>query len=586
VLAPVIAANIFSPAVNFSDSTGDDRLLQPKITTSEVFSDRRMYSAHSGYWTWNGVDLHLSQFKIAFADNGQKDLIWFAGKFPDRAALVDQLSGAGSGHNLHPVQAQGIFADSLKVGSWDLPLPSPVIRMGNSGPEAWWKIVAGSGQRIFWLRESDGLFGEESPVVMGSGGIARVYRENKVVSGSTGLEEFPLTDLLDVTYLRNRLFRVLNCMGGKASFLKCGNYARSADGRFLYAFDSVQYSEMTAYYSVQKAMEWHRGVFSESHKKFFSDFNLAGPIDVFVRNVTSGGPSYSSRNVGLNTSNPVIFVPEEFSGLVNLSRDSDVYFHEFSHHVIYRSVKPTNENPQSQARAIQEGLADYFTYAMTGNNLLGESVTEGSSLRQGTKDTALVTEIFGDAYAAGELLSSVLWTLRTENGDWKGNYKRIDKVVWDAVDFMPELGTFYQFACALVKTADAFEKSENLTAGTLKTPLTSRLAERQFFEDQTIDPALGCPKVSAVLKAVDEGESQPSELPLDVKLPAPVTFTGAAVKALPPFGGSLYQALQPRKVGCGVLAAAENLSQVNWISSVILLVPAFFSARRRRRFFR
>jgi hypothetical protein len=333
-------------------------------------------------------------------------------------------------------------------------------------------------------------------------------------------------------------------------------------------------------------MNWHRGLLGDNQKSYFTDFNLAGPIDIFVRNVTTNGPSYSSRSASLNTSNPVIFVPEESSGLVNLSRDSDVYFHEFSHHVIYRSVKPTNENPQSQARAIQEGLADFFTYAMTGNNLLGESVSEGPSLREGTKDTPLILDVFNDAYVAGEILSSVLWTLRTELGEWKNGYAKVDKIVWDAVDLMPELGTFYQFACALVKTAEVFEKNENLAAGSLKDPIVSRLADRQFFQSTTLNPASGCPQVSAVLKSVDESESQNSELPLDVRAPTPVKFTGEGPKVLPPFGGSLYQALQPRKTGCGSLAGTAKSSRSNWLSALLIVLPLAFSVRKRRRSFR
>jgi hypothetical protein len=586
VVAPLIAANIFTPAANFSDSAGDDRLLQPDFVSREASASAGFPVVRSGYWKWKDIELHSTPFKVAYADDAAERIAWFAGKIPDRKPLVDLLSEAGTGHDLHPVQAQGIFADRLRTGSWNLPLPKPVIRLGHSGPENWWRMVAGVGDRIFWLRERDGAFTEEQPADMQADGKAKLYRENKVSSAATGIEEFALSDLLDASYLRNRLFRILNCLGGTASFQKCGNFARSRDGIFSYPFDSVQYSEMAAYYSIQKAIGWHRGILSEKQHAYFSDFNLAGPIDVFVRNVTAGGPSYSSRNSKLNTKNPVIFVPEESAGLVNLSRDSDVYFHEFSHHVIYRSVKPTNENPQSQARAIQEGLADYFAYAMSGNNLLGESTTEGPALRQGTKDLAVYPEIFSDAYAVGEVLSSVLWTLRVELGEWKNGYFKVDKIAWDAVDLMPELGTFYQYACAVVKTADAFEKSENIAAGTLKAPIVSRFADRAFFENTTLNAATGCPVASAVLKAVDQGESQESELPLDVVAPVPVKFSGQGPAVLPPFGGSLYQALQPRKTGCGVVAELPQTSRMHWLTLLALFMPLLLSALKPRRFFR
>lgn len=146
----------------------------------------------------------------------------------------------------------------------------------------------------------------------------------------------------------------------------------------------------------------------------FLNFNLNGPIDVFVMSDDSNGPAYSPRSNSLNTNNPVITVPDKYGNLSNLARDSDVFFHEFTHHVLYRSVKP--KTGSSQARSIQEGLADYFTYAMTGNNTLAESVQDGEPLRSATVETNISEETFApnfDPYPAGVLLSSVLWKLRS-----------------------------------------------------------------------------------------------------------------------------------------------------------------------------
>jgi len=584
VLAPTLAANLMSPAANFSESAARESLLQAKISSQVSFTDGNMYRASMGLWTWNGIELHSSPFKVAYSFSNPEKLIWYAGKIPEREALENQLSVPGTGHNLHPSQAQSLFADHLQVGTWVLSLPTPIIRLNVQGPEAWWRLNAGSAGRVFWLRENDGLIGEEPPVRMQAEATALLFRENKVASAATGIEEIKLTDLLDVSYLRNRIFRILNCAGKKKSFLTCGNFARSGSGRYEFSYESFEFPEMVGYYSIQRAAQWHRGIQSDAQKQYFLNFNLNGPIDVFVMSDDSNGPAYSPRSNSLNTNNPVITVPDKYGNLSNLARDSDVFFHEFTHHVLYRSVKP--KTGSSQARSIQEGLADYFTYAMTGNNTLAESVQDGEPLRSATVETNISEETFApnfDPYPAGVLLSSVLWKLRSELGDWRDGYKIIDKVVWDSIDLMPELGTFYQLACAIVKTADGFEKTQNLTNGQVKTPIISAFATRGFFENTTLNEQTGCPAVSALLKVADDNESQVSELPLDVKPPAPVTFTGEARVALPPYGGSRYQPLQPKRAGCGDLAATRDLNRSLWGAVFILLIPLLLRGLRTRK---
>ncbi|NBW81032.1 hypothetical protein EBR21_04690 [bacterium] len=353
---------------------------------------------------------------------------------------------------------------------------------------------------------------------------------------------------------------------------------------------------MVGYYSIQKAMEWHRGIQSDAQKNYFGDFGLKGPIDVFVRADIAGGPSYAPFSQNLDTTNPVIYVSSGIEGrtpetgeLANTSKDSDVFFHEFSHHVIYRSIVPSTT--YSQPRALQEGLADYFAYGITGNNQLGESINGGTApLRAGNLTNALSFDNFQppeswDVYRAGELLSSILWKLRESLGVWKGNYKRIDKVVWDAVDLMPKLGTFYQFGCAVLRQAAAFEKSENLAAGTLTNPILQEFANRQFFADTNPGSGNGCPAVNAILQVVDQREAQKSELPLVDNPKTPVTFTGEGQNALPPYGGSLYQPLQPRKVRCGNLAVqGSNPAAVPWLV-IFSFAPLLVTALRRGRFF-
>lgn len=595
VLAPSIAASLLSPSANLSNGAERTSLLRANFERSESLQlMNASIQTIAGHWTWNGIELHETSFKTAYTGTSEANLIWYAGKIPDQDKLESLLWNYGYSHALHPTQAQSLFAEHLRVGSWNVPLPERVFRINKDFAEAWWRVKVGKGGRIFWLRESDGFWGEEPEPVLHADAKAFVYRENKVASAATGIEEIAITDLLDISYLRNRIFRILNCVGKKASYSVCGNFARSLSGVYDYPFESPQHSEMVGYYSIQRAVNWHRGIQSDEQKKVYTDFGLKGPLDVFVRADKSDGPSYSPRSSSLETENPIIYVSTGIETdnsppgvLALLTKDSDVYLHEFSHHIIYRSVVPKRSS--SQPRAMQEGLADYFTYAMTGNNKLGESTFGGTPLREGNLTIGLSADLFApdegfDPYILGTVLSSTLWKLRENLGDWKNGYKKIDKIVWDSIDLLPELATYYQFGCALLKQSKLFETSEKLTAGSLSSVILKELADKSFFANETVDPKTGCPAVSSVLQDIDNREAQKSELPLvDVKTPP--SFTGEGRSALPPFGGSLYQPLQPRRSVCGDVAGVAAGMNTKLVS-LLYLSPLLVIMLRIRRFFR
>ena len=591
VLAPAVASALLANSLQLTEGRRQTELMPfignpgPMSNTS----DGRILQA--GHWQWNGVEIYGTPFKLTRSPMSG-EVQWFAGFSPVDKAIVDAMESAQH-HALDRLQARSIFADFLRMGSWEIDLPQPIFQFSGNSPEAWWRMKLAPSGRIFWLRERDSFFAEQPAIQMGAQGTALVYRENKVASAGKGLEEIPLTDLVDSSYLRNQFFRVLNCLGLPQSFVKCGNYARSNSGHFQYPFESDEYSEMVGYYSVQEAMRWHRGIQSDKQKVYFENFALKGPIDIFVRADAANAPFYSPNSGKLDTTNPVIVVStgmesDNLPGVLSfLSKDSDVFFHEFSHHVIYRSVEPTRA--ASQPRALQEGLADYFAYAITGNNKLGESTFGGVPLRQGNSESPFMTELFvpefaWNPYDVGVIVSSIGWSLREKIGDWKNGYKRMDKIIWDSVDLLPKLATIYQFGCALVKQSESFEKSENIPAGQITSQVIKELANRQVFANE-IPGANGCPAINDVLKAIDILEQQPSDLLLNETPRNAVVFTGEGRAALPPFGGSLYQPLQPRRVGCGSLTTSNPLTSTHSarVLSLILLFPLLFSGLRLRK---
>jgi hypothetical protein len=594
VLSTAAVANLFAPPPSsFSNSNVTSTRLQPTLhVESPVIGIAPGFSVlQTGSWSWDGIKIHGTPFKTAAVSKNSSPS-WFAGHFPDLRTIPDQFAYS-SGFQLDPEQARDFFAQRLRLGSWQMPLPEATYILKDGQFESWWRLVIPTSG-IYWMREQDENWGREQNQPLHASAKAFIYRENKVASASTGLEEFELTDLLDVSYLRSKLFRILNCNGVAQSFRKCGNFARSNSGVYRYGFNTAEHSEMVAYYSMNRAIKWHQGIQSAEQRNFFSEFGLKGPIDVFVRVADSQNAFYSDPPNSLNSPNPYIVIgagveddnvnPED-SSLRFLSKDSDVYIHEFAHHVMFRSIKA--KDPSKQGRAIQEGLADFFTYAITGNNLLGESVSDqGGSLRQGNKTTVLEESFFPapDAvamYELGSVLSSVMWSMREASPEWRDGYRRIDKVIWDAIDLLPANATFYQLACAMYITAGKFEEAEGLAAGSVRTAMTDVFVQRNFFASATPASGENCPPISAVLQKGDSSEGEPSNLPPLETPRTPVTFTSDTIPALPPIAGSVYSAVQPRKAFCGTLAAQGNSKKT---APIILLAPLLFIGSRLRRF--
>lgn len=577
ILAPGVAAGLFAPPSSFSDDEISHRLKPNLMQLESVLSSgSRLTRLKSGHWLWDGTEIDSTDFKIGNSSKSQQ-IVWYAGYFPNRGENLNTLLFS-NGHRMHLEDVRGFFSGFLKVGSWEIPNPKPIFQIEEGELQSWWKIETQFG-RVFWLREQDLLWGEEVVIPLQASAKALLYRENKVASSATGLEQIELSELLDVSYLRSKLFRVLNCLGEKISFDKCGNFARSLGGFYDYPFDSKEYSEMVGYYSIQRAMDWHRGIQNDSQKSYFENFGLKGPIDVFVRADASNAPFYVPTSSVVDSPNPVIVVStgEERDvtpgTLSYLSKDSDVYFHEFAHHIIYRSVQP--KSAQSQSRALHEGLSDYFTFAITGNNALGESIFGGEPLRVGDVSEPLDISLFAplDPYNVSRYLSSILWSLRLKQVAWQANYNQIDKIVWDAIDLLPSNATLYQFACATYVSAINFELENGLSQNSIAGVIASEFFTRGYFSSESVVEGNQCPLVSDVLSNADLSEGMESQLPKLSTPKGPVTFTGSGKSALAPFGGSLYQPVQPRKTFCGSLAHETRLK--NSIPLVVL-IPILF----------
>lgn len=342
-------------------------------------------------------------------------------------------------------------------------------------------------------------------------GKAKLYSENKVASLEEGLKVQVLPDLLDEgSFLSHSLFKIYSCEGEETA--KCTQQARSIDGDFTsIPFASPLYDELVAYHAISRSLRWYRNFEPNS------DFELSesSPLKVFVRTEISDQLGNRTRDNAAYTAKTSVrdarievgsgfdpAKPEKKSFLNQLGKDADVFIHEFGHHIVYRSLKYGGEQG-GQTGDMHEGISDYFTYAITGNNKLAESVTfSGKPLRQGNK-TIRFQNIPKSAqvHDRGELWSSAMWDTRLAMGFDQNGSARFDKIVWDAVLLMKADAQYYDALHAFTRATDkyAIEQKENsiemkekmfqafASRGYIASPLGNGILPRSLT---TVEPAL------------------------------------------------------------------------------------------------
>lgn len=195
----------------------------------------------------------------------------------------------------------------------------------------------------------------------------------------------------------------------------------------------------------------------------------------------------SNKDVGTNNA---LYLPAEYTRaenvpsillgdgdgtyLQNLALDRDVPSHEFGHHVVYQTMKSTDQketrgdgitSTTDHSGAIHEGVADYFIFAMTEdqNACLGESICPGGDkdicyqkakcLRTAVNDIIYDSDNywnFNGVHLKGQVVSGLLWDIRQ---DPDTDSSQFDQLVLKSVDFFAIRSTYKDLIAALF-TAD------------------------------------------------------------------------------------------------------------------------------------
>lgn len=153
------------------------------------------------------------------------------------------------------------------------------------------------------------------------------------------------------------------------------------------------------------------------------------------------------------------------AALNNIALDIDIAAHELSHYVIARWMPGTHDRKYGDGNhlgAIHEGLADYFTFAATGEDCLGETVKDSPCIRTAHPNfkyrdsmyTRLATRYNPpQIHQIGQLVSGMLWHVRSELSD-PAKQRQFDQLVLYSLHYhSPQNVTYEDLIDALI-TAD------------------------------------------------------------------------------------------------------------------------------------
>jgi hypothetical protein len=168
--------------------------------------------------------------------------------------------------------------------------------------------------------------------------------------------------------------------------------------------DPSYFDQVQAYYGAMRAYDFFRTKLN---------YDLGNTkITVYVGAGNSGNASYTPGEKAIR-------IGRDTESLHNLTRDSDVIAHEFTHHIVAETLSERS----GESLILHEGYADYFAESMSGSPYLAPSIRteEPRYLRTAALDASLryddpkVNQRWS-AHKLSQLWSAVLWRLRQNLG--------------------------------------------------------------------------------------------------------------------------------------------------------------------------
>lgn len=231
-------------------------------------------------------------------------------------------------------------------------------------------------------------------------------------------------------------------------------FSETSEYRFSPDSQATLFDQAQTYFTAGRALDWFRSKFGYDPGGMVVNIYTESEIGNNARYLPAIGEVSAQIQLGRGANGV----------LINLSRDSDVIIHEFSHHVLFAHLKTT----RGETGLLHEGFADYFAYALNGDGNLGETIVPGEPYLRTANLPA--EPRFDDPaqpqtpHNRGSHWASLLWKLRTEIGD------DFDHVVYDSLGYLsPDAGTGEAFIGLLQADRDRFplaaDSPDRLTFG-------------------------------------------------------------------------------------------------------------------------
>lgn len=292
---------------------------------------------------------------------------------------------------------------------------------------------------------------------------AQTYEANPKKTPTLALRDFGIAPT--GTTLDNPFVRTINCIDKKS--VKDVDFGiplkvhvcdavqtavANAEGNFVYTPVDTgpeaaedPFSEVSMYYHVNRAYAFFRDLQGDAEAQVVNDKPLPAMANLRVPSGFAGGDfsKLSDPNTPLTPFSNAFFSPAQggmggvFADIFDIpggamlfgqgprrdyAYDGDVVYHEFGHAVVDRTLKlggwALDEFGATAAPgSMNEGLADYFSSAITGDPDVGEYASEdidqnSSVIRTIANKDACPTMVVGEVHADSTLFSGALWEAR------------------------------------------------------------------------------------------------------------------------------------------------------------------------------
>ncbi len=436
-----------------------------------------------------------------------------------------------------------------------------ILADGESSKPVWEMIVSHGGLTYKAISNTDYIYSLNKYFFDVTGSLT-IYSKNP---DDGTLETISVELSGDSTLTNDELF----------TSVESGSRATRSDHIFNYSASAPEFAEVNAFGHAYQMNQWFKSLGFEWN---------TDALDIQVNEKIPAGKGRTSANNAVyrptgfdGKSGPLIALGKgDGSVLKNLHLDFDVVSHEFGHHIIFKNIKNTRLVEEGEdlnhSGSLHEGLADFFTFAKTGDNCLGESICGPNSqgacfvinecLRTANNEIkyndAQYQSFGAGVHLKGQLVSGYLWDIREDDDV---DNEELTKLVFNALSYMPESSNYADLILALMSS------DKELYDGKYGCKITDAATERGFgdFVDAEIEDCASFEievDENGSVKSDSSGEAGEVEVEKDS---ATTTTSGeASTKKTQKDGGGSF---------CGVTAGSASSSYLSWLMIVLLVLP-------------